>query len=49
MAKRTLINPTTDKELKILSKKRKAEDNPIRTKIDILAELVSKAHKKECK
>ena len=42
-------NEKTTKQLTELSIKRKAEHDLNRTKQDIVAELVDKAHKEECK
>jgi len=42
-------NDKTTEQLTDLSKKRKDEQSLIKTKQDIVADLVDKAHKKECK
>lgn len=43
------VNNLTSKQLSELSAKRKGDNALVRTKIDIVAELVANAHKKECK
>lgn len=42
-------NKRTSEQLTALSKKRKGEQAIVKTKQDIVADLVDKAHKKECK
>ena len=42
-------NKKTGEQLSELSAKRKANLEQVRSKQDIVAELVDKAHKKECK
>ena len=43
------VNEKTSEQLTALSSKRKAEHSIARTKQDIIADLVDKAHKKEIK
>lgn len=43
------VDEKTQRELKAITKKRKAEFNPIKTKKGILAQIVAAAYKRECK
>ena len=47
MAQHVKVNPNTDEMLSALSVKRKAEHAAVRTKQDIIAELVAGLYKKE--
>ena len=43
------VNPNINKLLDELCEKRSNEYDLVRTKVAIVAELITKAHKKECK
>ena len=43
------LSPETNEKLRGLSSKRKGENNLIKTQQAIVADLIDRAHKKECK
>ena len=49
ISKKIQIMPDVNEKLHELSVKRKAENNPIRSQQDIIADLILAAHKKEIK
>jgi hypothetical protein len=49
MSETVKISPLADRRLAELSVKRKKEESTIRSKRDIIGELIRKAHKRECK
>ncbi len=49
IAGRVRLNPVSNEQLKELHSKRAIEGNPISSNTAIIAELLAKAHRKECK